>query len=110
MHYSVATNDVQQHIEVAASAAAAAAKGQFHASVRLPENHAEWEDFKQHRRTNWQMFLFACHGQRGERERAIIERQLKCDVHRVEKDLLAHQLNVHLLVVEMASHLRIVKH
>lgn len=56
------------------------------------------------------MFLLARHGQRGEGESAVIEGQLKGHMHRIEKDLLAHELNVHLLVIEVTCHFAYLPH
>lgn len=55
--------------------------------------------------TDGQVLLLAGHCQRGQRECPIIEGQLEGHMDRVEQDLLPHQLDVHLLVVEVACHL-----
>lgn len=60
--------------------------------------------------TDWQVFLLARHGQRGEGESAVIEGQLKGHVHCIEQDLFAHELNVHLLVIEVACHFAYLPH
>lgn len=60
--------------------------------------------------TNWQMFLLPCHGQRGQGKGSIIECQLEGDMYGIEKYLLTHQLNMHLLVIEITGNFTYLTH
>lgn len=56
------------------------------------------------------MLLLASHRERGEREGAIVEGELEGHVHGVEEHLLAHQLDMQLLVIEVTCHLPYLAH
>lgn len=60
----------------------------------IPENDTEREYFEQNGSSYWQMFLLARHRQRGLRKSPVIEGELEGDVHGVEKDFLAHKLDL----------------
>lgn len=60
----------------------------------IPENDTEREYFEQNGSSYWQMFLLARHRQRGLCKSPVIEGELEGDVHGVEKDLLAHKLDL----------------
>lgn len=76
------------------------------AGFNLPENYTKREYFEQNGSTDGQMFFLTRHGQRGQRESSIIEGQLERYMDHVEKLLLAHQLYLHFLVVEMSGYLK----
>lgn len=56
------------------------------------------------------MLLFAGHRERGEREGPIVEGELKSHVHGVKQHLLAHQLDLQLLVIKVPRHLPYLAH
>lgn len=62
--------------------------------LHVPKDDAEGEYFEQHWSSYRQVFLFAGHCQRSLRESSVIEGELKGDMHGVEKDLLAHELDL----------------
>lgn len=56
------------------------------------------------------MLLLPSHREGGEGEGAIIEGELKGNVHGVEEHLLAHQLDLQLLVIKVPSHFPYLAH
>lgn len=69
----------------------------------IPKDDAEGKYFKEHTRSDRQMFLLASHRERCQGEGAIVEGKLKGHMDSVEEHFLAYEFDLQFLVIKVPS-------